>query len=172
MKILDLGCGRNKTKGAVGIDFVGSIGADVLHDLNTFPYPFADGEFDSIICKNVMEHLDNVVKVMEELHRIGKNGAEIYIQTPHFSSLYSWQDPTHKHHFARDSFDYFTEETGHSNFYSNVRFKVIEKRIVFGKSLISLIPRVLYNLSARVYEKHFTFIFPANDLRFRLSIIK
>lgn len=172
MKILDVGCGRNKTEGAVSMDFVGAVGADVLHDLNTFPYPFADNEFDKIICKNVIEHLDNVVKVMEELHRIGRNEAEVFIQTPHFSSLYSWQDPTHKHHFALDSFDYFTEDTSHSNFYSNIRFRIVEKRIVFGKALISLIPKILYCLSPHLYEKHFTFIFPANELRFRLVVVK
>ena len=36
-KVLDIGCGKNKVPGSIGIDFNESIGADVIHDLNLFP---------------------------------------------------------------------------------------------------------------------------------------
>ena len=49
MNILDIGCGRNKTYGSVGIDFCGNADADVRHDLNSFPYPFAENTFDGVI---------------------------------------------------------------------------------------------------------------------------
>lgn len=109
---------------------------------------------------------------MEEIHRVGKKGAIVEIRTPHFSSLYSWQDPTHRYHFALDSFDYFTEETRHTRFYTDKRFLILEKRIEFGKSLISLIPKLIAWISVHKYEKHFAFIFPANDLYFRLQVVK
>ena len=172
MKTLDIGCGKNKTRDSIGIDFCDNADADAKHDLNIFPYPFKDNEFDKIIMKNVIEHLDNVVHVMEEVHRIGKSGAEVIITTPHFSCLYSWQDPTHKHHLALDSFDYFTVNTKHSNFYTNKRFEILEKRIDFGKSLLSVIPRFIFWLSKHKYEKHFVFLFPANSLYFKLRVVK
>ena len=34
MKILDLGCGRNKLQGAFGVDFVELPGVDFVWDLN------------------------------------------------------------------------------------------------------------------------------------------
>jgi SAM-dependent methyltransferase len=172
MNILDIGCGRNKTYGSVGIDFCGNADADVRHDLNSFPYPFAENTFDRVVMKNVIEHLDNIVKVMEEIHRICKNGAEVLITTPHYSSLYSWQDPTHRHHLALDSFDYFIEDTKHTNFYSDSRFEIVRKDIIFGKSVLSVIARAIYYLSKHKYEKHFSFLFPANSLRFELKVVK
>ena len=42
MKVLDVGCGVNKTEGAVGLDSNPRTAADVIHDLGELPYPFAD----------------------------------------------------------------------------------------------------------------------------------
>ncbi len=69
-RILDLGCGRQKISGAIGIDLNPASDADVIHDLNVFPYPFAGNEFDEVHCDSVLEHLDNFFRVMEEIHRI------------------------------------------------------------------------------------------------------
>ncbi len=172
MKILDVGCGKNKTRGAIGIDFCKIPGVDIIHDLNVFPYPFDDNTFDKVIMKHIIEHLDNIIKVMEEIHRISKPGAEVFIKTPHFSCRDSWRDPTHKHHLALDSFDYFTDNTELTDYYTKARFKIIKKEINFSKSLLSIIPRIIYLLSKNKYEKHFAFMFPANNLIFVLKFIK
>ncbi len=37
-RILDLGCGKKKREGAIGVDFSDRHAADVIHDLNVFPY--------------------------------------------------------------------------------------------------------------------------------------
>ena len=37
-KVLDVGCGWNKTPGAIGIDANPKTHADVIHDLGTTPY--------------------------------------------------------------------------------------------------------------------------------------
>ena len=107
IKILDLGCGKRKQKNAIGIDISKDTDADVIHDLNSFPYPFDDNEFNYVYADNVIEHLDDVVKVLEELHRITKDGATIKIIVPFFRSVYARIDPTHKHFFTVRSFDYF-----------------------------------------------------------------
>jgi SAM-dependent methyltransferase len=172
-RVLDVGCGRSKFPGSTGIDFAQNSFADVMHDLNVFPYPLADGDFDVILCRNVIEHVQNVVGLMEEIHRVGRNGADVIITTPHFSSLYSYQDPTHLRHLAFDSMDYFTDNTSHSNFYSNKRFTMVKKEIDFGKSFpFSLIASGLFKLSPHKYEKHFAFAFPCNSLSFHLKVVK
>jgi len=172
VKVLDVGCGQRKKAGALGIDSSPRSSADIIHDLDHFPWPLPDDEFDVIYCYHVLEHLDDIVRVMEELHRVGKKGAMVEIRTPHFSSLYSWQDPTHQHHFALDSFDYFTEGTRHTNFYTDKRFRVLQKQVEFGRSWISIVPRLLSMISPRLWEKHFAFMFPANDLLVQLEIMK
>lgn len=172
-RVLDVGCGRRKFPGATGIDFADAADADVRHDLNRFPYPLADDAFDVILMRNVIEHLHDVVALMEEVHRVGRDGADVVVTTPHFSSLYSYQDPTHVRHLAYDSLEYFTEGTRHSNFYSAKRFVMVDRGIDFGKSFpFSAIARALFALSPHKYEKHFAFIFPANSLWFLLRVKK
>jgi SAM-dependent methyltransferase len=172
-KVVDLGCGRNKLAGAVGIDYAGNSVADISHDLDAYPYPVAADTFDVVLLRNVIEHVRNVVGLMGEIHRIGRAGADVVITTPHFSSVYSYQDPTHVRHLALDSMDYFTSDTRHSNFYSNCRFRIVSKGLDYGKSFpFSSIARALGALSMRKYEKHFAFLFPANSIWFHLQIEK
>ena len=76
-------------------------------------------------------------------------------------------------HLALDSMDYFSEDTSHSNFYSDCRFDIVAKGLDFGRSFpFSFVARGLAALSRRKYEKHFAFIFPANSLWFHLKIVK
>lgn len=172
-KVVDLGCGRNKFPGATGLDYAGNSTADVRHDLDAYPYPVETSSFDVVLIRNVIEHVRDVVGLMEEVHRIGRPGADVIITTPHFSSLYSYQDPTHVRHLALDSMDYFSEDTSHSNFYSDCRFDVVGKGLDFGRSFpFSFIARGLAALSRRKYEKHLAFIFPANSIWFHLKVLK
>ena len=67
-KILDIGCGNSKVTGAVGIDFIEGMEADIIHDLNIFPYPLADAEFDEIHVLDTLCLLEDPVKVMEEIY--------------------------------------------------------------------------------------------------------
>jgi 2-polyprenyl-3-methyl-5-hydroxy-6-metoxy-1,4-benzoquinol methylase len=172
-EVVDLGCGQGKLAGAFGVDYAGNAHADLQHDLDVYPYPLPDSRFDVVLLRNVIEHVRNVVGLMEEVHRIGKPNGEVIITTPHFSSLYSYQDPTHLRHLALDSMDYFTDDTRHSNFYTDRRFRVMGKGLDFGKSFpFSNVARGLAALSLRKYEKHFAFMFPANSIWFRLQIVK
>jgi SAM-dependent methyltransferase len=171
-RVLDVGCGRNKLPGAIGIDRGQNSLADVYHDLDHFPYPFKDNSFDRIHCSHCIEHLKSVVGVMGEFHRIVKPGGRVYMVTPHFSSIYSWSEPTHIHHMSSRTFLEFTDDRSLGSYYVASRFRQIRSRIIFSKSVISLIPRLIYRLSPWHYEKHFAFIFPANDVEFELEVIK
>lgn len=70
MKILDVGCGTAKIKGAIGIDRIKLDGVDIVHDLNKFPWLFKDKTFDEIYMNDIIEHLDDTIKVMEECCRL------------------------------------------------------------------------------------------------------
>ena len=60
-------------------------GVDIIHDLEKIPYPFKDGCFDEIYCSHILEHLSDLVAIMEELYRISKNKTKIKILVPYFS---------------------------------------------------------------------------------------
>ena len=77
MRILHIGAGAKKARGAVTLDINPRLNPDVVWDLNDFPYPFADGEFDLVLCEHVIEHLQDVIRVMEELHRVTRAGGRV-----------------------------------------------------------------------------------------------
>jgi len=167
---LDLGCGAAKTPGAVGIDIRPGAGVDIVHDLNKFPWPLDDNRFDTVICSHVLEHLADLPAVMAELHRICKPGARVRIVTPHFSSLNSWEDPTHLHHFARGSFTFFDTQNRHCC--TTVRLKTLHVEVGFGGGLWDFIGRVQYGLFPSLWEKHFAFVFRARNLTVELEVVK
>jgi len=190
-KILDVGCGINKMEGAIGIDINPNTQADVVHDLNKFPYPFPDSEFDSIICTHIVEHIDDIVSFMEEIHRIGKPNALVKILTPHFSHRASYTDPTHKHHLAAHAFDFFIDEVEvpppfflravnrvfqfwypTNKFYTQAKFELVERKLLFSNLFRWLWVGFLANSFVDLYEFYFAFIFPARDMSFVLKILK
>lgn len=134
-KTLDLGCGNRKKEGMIGIDINPNTDADIIHDLNIFPYPFEESTFDEIYADNVIEHLDNPIKVMEELHRISKSGASIIIKVPYFRSRYAFIDPTHRHFFTVESFTYFDPEHSHHTLFNYSEFMFETKKIIFDENL-------------------------------------
>ncbi len=93
-QILDIGCGAAKVPGAVGLDISADTAADIVHDLDSFPYPIADSSFDQILLQDVIEHVSEPIRVFEELHRIARPGARVQLRTPHFSSVLAYGDPT------------------------------------------------------------------------------
>lgn len=126
-RVLNLGCGNDYRDGAVNVDFF-STKADISFDLNCFPYPFDSGTFDKIYCMNIIEHLDDTVSVMQELHRISAKGGVVVIRVPHFRSACLYEDVTHKHGFAWRSFDIFTNDSSIYGEYSSARFTIVERK--------------------------------------------
>lgn len=129
--VLNLGCGQTRIPGSIGVDSVVIPGfVDVVHDLNIVPYPFKEGHADEIHLYHVLEHLDDSVSKLEEIHRILKPGGILHMRVPHFSSCGAFTDITHKRPFSYFSFDVFKPNSYHS-YYSNVCFKIIKKEIKY-----------------------------------------
>lgn len=174
--VLDLGCGLRKRSGAIGIDVNPRSHADVIHDLNRFPYPFSDNYFDEIICDNVIEHLDNVLKVMEELHRIAKPSAVVTVIVPFFPHRQANTDPTHKHFFGVHSFDYFIDGTANADFqYSKAKYALLS--VEFDKGLtqqhwFDRLIKAFANARKDLYENRLANIFPLRNLTFELLVKK
>ena len=110
MRTLDIGCGNNKLIGSIGCDFIDLPNVDVVHDLNQFPYPFQSNSFELVVAKHSLQHLNNVPKVMDEIHRILVPGGKLLIYLPHYASDNFNTDPTHKASFGLRSMNYFCEK--------------------------------------------------------------
>src|SRR5438552_14817556 len=122
-RVLDVGCGTNKVEGAIGMDVNPRTAADVIHDLDELPYPFADDEFDEVIGRHVIEHVRDPMAVICELHRITRNGGLVRLVTPHWTNPDFATDLTHRNHLNSYSFRNLTEDREVFDFYTDVRFR-------------------------------------------------
>ena len=131
---LNLGCGHDVREGYVNLDRLDLPGVDVVHDLETFPYPFDDESFDEILAQDILEHLRDTVRVMEELWRLLKPGATLRVRVPHAQSPNAAQDPTHVSRFTEHTFEYFTARDAarpgsRYSFYSRARFEILSVKV-------------------------------------------
>jgi SAM-dependent methyltransferase len=175
VKILNLGCGTDIRPGCVNLDRAALPGVDVVHNLDVLPLPFAERQFDHIVAKDVLEHVD-YVNVLRELHRILKPGGTLFIQVPHFTSVDNYIDPTHRHRFSVRTFDFFVSD-GRSEraYYFDFSFaSVAARRLTFfrGPLLWDYLLQPLVN-SHRKLQKYYelTFLsrlFPAQNLELTL----
>ena len=154
-KILDIGCGINKTPGAIGIDIDPKSHAAIIHDLNKYPYPIESNSFDKVFAKHIIEHLNDPGKFIEEIHRILKPGGTAFFETPHFSSYVAYSEPQHKFFFSYFMF---------TNLIRHLPFKVLKQEITFYKTFRFFGIKALANRFPRGYERFWTFIFPAENV--------
>ena len=170
-RILNLGCGLKHLADAVNLDITSATRPDVVHNLNQRPWPFEDGAFDEFRANDVIEHLDDVVATLEEIHRIGTKGAILRITVPHFSCANAFTDITHRHYFGYFSFHYFTGENEFP-FYTAARFKRRTSTIVFHPTLRNKLVHRLANRWPAAYERVWAWIVPAWFLYFELEVVK
>jgi SAM-dependent methyltransferase len=117
---LDLGCGKNKAAGFIGVDTLKFDGVDVACDLSQHLWKFskdahpalklqpttigpdvyilADESVDEVHCSHFLEHLTGKERVgfFNELYRVLKPGAQARFITPHWSNERAYGDPTHQ----------------------------------------------------------------------------
>ena len=184
-KKLNLGCGRypktsNEKEEWINLDWGKFKGVDKVHDLNKFPYPFKDNEFDEVYCSHVIEHLDDVIKTINELWRITKNNGQLIIKVPHFSIYNSLSEISHKRCFGWQSFDPFAREDFLGPNYGKARFKIIKKKInfsrgsflkIFNLPINFLINKILL-FKFNFYERFFCYILPSEEIIYILKVVK
>ena len=125
--VLDLGCGRNKLPGSIGVDFVNSPGVDLVLDLNN-QLPFEPCSFDAIHANQVFEHVENIIGLMRECHRILKPEGVLVVHVPYFRSSWAAIDPTHIRQYTLLSMNYFKRGTyEHDNYqFMNESFTTLQ----------------------------------------------
>ncbi len=171
---LDIGCGlRRAEPGAIGMDWSPESGAEVPWDADCYPWPLPDAVFTRIHMSHIIEHLDDAVRAMKEVHRVARDGADVYITTPHFSSHNSYTDPTHRHHLAAASFEYFTDRQFATFAGLRCGFELVTVKVTFGGNLLlDGLGRWIAGRSLRWYERHCAWMFPALDIRAHLRAVK
>ncbi|MBL1140649.1 MAG: class I SAM-dependent methyltransferase [Proteobacteria bacterium] len=110
-KILDIGCGNARDiayileQGAeiIGIDISEGMILEAKKDLEKLGYKnvtlevgdatnlaYADNQFDKVLCSEVIEHIPNADKALNEMWRILKPGGHLILSTPNPNSWYGF----------------------------------------------------------------------------------
>lgn len=111
-KRLLLGCGPNSRDGWINLDIARLDGVDVVADLNhcgEVKLPFSDSSITEIYAHHLLEHIDNILPLLQELHRIAKPGALAVLSVPYGSSDAAYENPGHVRQFFLKSFEYFSQ---------------------------------------------------------------
>lgn len=126
---IDLGSGKAKTPGHIGIDIME--GSDIEWDLNKgLPHkivmmdfgggiekqPMKDfftkpGTIEGIRSSMLLEHLNNIIPLMNDCYKLMAPGALFEISVPHKDSWEAYADPTHVRFFVEQSFLYFAKDS-------------------------------------------------------------
>lgn len=122
---LNVGAGRSPRVGYINIDTISFPGINIICNINGFSLPFSDSCFSEILIEHTLEHIHNFIPLMEEIHRIGVNGAIVYITTPYYRYEGAFHDPTHVRFFSERTFDIFRDDYEY-NYYSKARFDVLK----------------------------------------------
>jgi len=168
---LDIGAGTaDRLPGAVRLDGSRAARPHVVADLD-HGLPFRSGVFSVVGAFDVVEHVEDLVALMEEIHRVLRAGGIAQITTPHFSSANAYTDPTHRRALGLRSFDYFDEQHALS-YYSKARFRVRTARLAFKGRLLG---RLAFHLAQRWpawYEDHLAWIVPGWFIYFELVAVQ
>lgn len=95
---LDIGCGKNKQPGHVGIDLIAFNGVDHVLNAASDRLPYDDSTVEEVFTSHFVEHLTSEERChfFNEVWRVLKPGAKATIITPHWSNARAYGDPTHK----------------------------------------------------------------------------
>ena len=158
MKI-DIGCGKNKKHGYIGIDKIAT--GDIIANIE-YGLPIKSDSVKTIYCSHVIEHLGDPLKIFLEMYRvlITKGIAEIIV--PHFSNIGAFH-PLHKTFWNVRGFDFLDKEHKHHFYLTQVNFTVIKKiefRYLKFMEIINIRPKI-----QRLYEQYLSSIFRAYQIK-------
>jgi SAM-dependent methyltransferase len=139
--VLHLGCGRKKWPAEKLFPYVGlqmplTAGgflfepAEVIHadsdarlepdmvlDLGSSPIRLPDNSVDTIIAWHMLEHVGRQGETQhwfdawQEMYRVLKPGGMLYGESPYYSGIWAWSDPTHSRAISEHSFVFFNQDS-------------------------------------------------------------
>lgn len=135
--IVELGCGKIKRQGRVGIDKVDLPGIDIVTDIEQGLPFLPDNSVDEIYCSSILEHIKNFETVVREIVRVLKQKGIAHVLVPHFSNPHYYSDFTHVRFFGLYTFYYFVSQKDQPlrrkvpDFYTDVKIQVLSQHLVF-----------------------------------------
>jgi len=99
---IDIGCGKNKKEGFIGIDIDPNSDADII--ASALDLPFEESSVDEINCSHLVEHFwpEEAQKFFDEIYRVLKKGgiANLKIDRDWSERRLLRKDPEHKKRYS------------------------------------------------------------------------
>jgi len=112
------------------MDYDSRTGADIVGDIHNIP--LATEKIGAIICSSVLEHVENPIKAVQEMHRILKIGGKILVYVP---SIY----PYHAKKGSYPDYWRFFDDTLRMLFKDFIKVEIIKSGSYF-KALFFFFP--------------------------------
>jgi SAM-dependent methyltransferase len=183
---IDLGSGPKPRAGFYGLDQLEMEGVDIVADLNEPLDLLPDNCAEHVFSSHALEHVDKLLPLLAEIHRITRHDGYVEIIAPHFSNPYYYSDPTHVRFFGLYTMSYFVDIDKQPGAHkvpalrSATRFKMDSVSLSFYRfNLIDriFVPFLRYfvNRTARsqnFYELRLSWLFPAAEVRYKMRVCK
>jgi len=148
---LDLGCSNSPYidlfPNRVGFDIKKGKGVDMIGDAHSLP--FENEKFEVILCTELLEHLYNPFKAIEEMHRVLKPGGKLILTTRFIFPI----------HDGPGDFFRFTIYGLKKMFENGWRIKEIEEEVESVKIFAVLLQRYAFQNELNKVVKAFLFLF-------------
>lgn len=112
IKKLHLGCGKNILEGWINLDKKAREGVDIVADLDNchqVALPFEENSISEFFGRHSLEHIHNLLPLMQELYRIATPNATAIFHMPYGASDNAWEDPLNVRAFFINSFGFFSQ---------------------------------------------------------------
>lgn len=145
---LNLGCGLDyrestTTEQWTNLDIDREVKADLYGDASNMLYletrkgnlgVVGPNVFDHIYSHHSLEHLPDLIEIVDEMARVSKNRATWEIIVPYWSWVQNIGNPHHRIQFTEHTFDFFGEKykRGHKKDY---RLEVLDRSFTFADGI-------------------------------------
>jgi SAM-dependent methyltransferase len=177
MKKLNIGAGTLPKAGYDNLDYINYNGKiEIVADLMQLPLPIQDNTYDIIEGDHILEHMPNLVPLLEDLYRIAKPGAKLSFLVPHYASGNWAIDPTHCNKFNIQTLEIFDSHDQRNKIHpwgvnSKFKFKLTSWKLTFNPWILKPMELFVKKFSG-FYEYHLAHIIQPEDLHFTLEVIK
>ena len=172
--ILDIGCGRKKYPGSIGVDMSPAGQADVLCDW-TKTLPFRDSSFDEVRMIHIIEEVDDIFRMLGEAHRVAKPGARVVIVTPHYTDHASYCSPAHRWHLSSFSLWFFSDQPKEYDYYAPAQYRERRVHVDLLRVWRALGFQFLINRSRalrKFWEQYLSFVIRGKTVEWNLEVVK
>ncbi|MEK6886655.1 MAG: hypothetical protein AABW88_02375 [Nanoarchaeota archaeon] len=121
---LNFGCREKTIPGYFNVHYLNAKNVDLVFDFDRFPYPLK-GNYSHIEMYEILEHVENPILVLKELHKHCFHKTKLKIAVPYYNCAGAYNAWSHKHFFNRKAVEMMIDR----NLFRIVKLKLIPTRL-------------------------------------------